>query len=48
MIKSGGEWISSIELENVAMSHPQVFYLSLLPCLSPFSARFLHVYLEFI
>jgi fatty-acyl-CoA synthase len=24
MIKSGGEWISSIELENVAMSHPAV------------------------
>ena len=24
MIKSGGEWISSIELENVAMSHPEV------------------------
>lgn len=24
VIKSGGEWISSIELENVAMSHPQV------------------------
>jgi len=24
MIKSGGEWISSIELENVAMAHPGV------------------------
>ncbi|MCC5862519.1 MAG: long-chain fatty acid--CoA ligase [Gammaproteobacteria bacterium] len=24
VIKSGGEWISSIELENIAMSHPQV------------------------
>ena len=24
MIKSGGEWISSIELENVAMGHPAV------------------------
>jgi len=24
VIKSGGEWISSIELENVAMSHPAV------------------------
>jgi len=24
VIKSGGEWISSIELENVAMSHPSV------------------------
>lgn len=24
MIKSGGEWISSIQLENIMMSHPQV------------------------
>ena len=24
LIKSGGEWISSLELENVAMSHPDV------------------------
>ncbi|CAE6841348.1 3-(methylthio)propionyl-CoA ligase [Paraburkholderia domus] len=24
VIKSGGEWISSIELENIAMSHPEV------------------------
>jgi fatty-acyl-CoA synthase len=24
MIKSGGEWISSIELENIAMGHPGV------------------------
>lgn len=24
MIKSGGEWISSMELENIAMSHPAV------------------------
>lgn len=24
VIKSGGEWISSLDLENVAMSHPQV------------------------
>ena len=24
VIKSGGEWISSIDLENVAMSHPAV------------------------
>jgi fatty-acyl-CoA synthase len=24
VIKSGGEWISSIDLENVAMSHPDV------------------------
>jgi fatty-acyl-CoA synthase len=24
LIKSGGEWISSLDLENVAMTHPQV------------------------
>jgi fatty-acyl-CoA synthase len=24
LIKSGGEWISSVELENAAMGHPQV------------------------
>jgi fatty-acyl-CoA synthase len=24
MIKSGGEWISSIELENIAVGHPDV------------------------
>ena len=24
VIKSGGEWISSIDIENVAMSHPEV------------------------
>ena len=24
MIKSGGEWISSIDLENTAMGHPGV------------------------
>jgi acyl-CoA synthetase (AMP-forming)/AMP-acid ligase II len=25
VIKSGGEWISSIEIENLAVSHPDVF-----------------------
>lgn len=25
VIKSGGEWISSIEIENIAMAHPSVF-----------------------
>ena len=25
VIKSGGEWISSVELENVLMAHPDVF-----------------------
>lgn len=24
LIKSGGEWISSVELENIAVEHPQV------------------------
>lgn len=24
LIKSGGEWISSVELENLAMGHPKV------------------------
>ena len=24
MIKSGGEWISSIEIENIAVGHPKV------------------------
>ena len=24
VIKSGGEWISSIDIENAAMSHPEV------------------------
>ena len=24
VIKSGGEWISSIDLENIAMAHPAV------------------------
>ncbi len=24
MIKSGGEWISSVELENIALAHPEI------------------------
>ena len=24
LIKSGGEWISSVELENIAAGHPEV------------------------
>ncbi|WP_171132894.1 AMP-binding protein [Ruegeria sp. HKCCA6707] len=24
LIKSGGEWISSVELENIAMAHPKI------------------------
>jgi fatty-acyl-CoA synthase len=25
MVKSGGEWISSLDLENALMAHPNVF-----------------------
>jgi acyl-CoA synthetase (AMP-forming)/AMP-acid ligase II len=25
VIKTGGEWISSIDLENVAIAHPSVY-----------------------
>lgn len=25
VIKSGGEWISSLDLENAAMGHPKIF-----------------------
>jgi len=31
VVKSGGEWISSIQLENAAMGHPKVRDLSLPP-----------------
>jgi fatty-acyl-CoA synthase len=24
LIKSGGEWISSVELENIAIAHPEL------------------------
>jgi fatty-acyl-CoA synthase len=35
VIKSGGEWISSIELENVAMSHPEVALAACVGCAHP-------------
>ena len=35
VIKSGGEWISSIELENVAMSHPAVLEAAVVGCAHP-------------
>ena len=35
VIKSGGEWISSIELENVAMSHPAVLEAAVIACCHP-------------
>ncbi len=35
VIKSGGEWISSIELENVAMAHPAVLEAAVIGCAHP-------------
>ena len=35
VIKSGGEWISSIDLENVAMSHPAVHEAAAIACRHP-------------
>ncbi|MFM0278778.1 3-(methylthio)propionyl-CoA ligase [Paraburkholderia sediminicola] len=35
MIKSGGEWISSIELENIAVSHPEVAQAACIACAHP-------------
>ena len=35
VIKSGGEWISSIEIENVAMAHPAVAEAACIACAHP-------------
>ena len=35
VIKSGGEWISSIELENIAMAHPAVHEAAVIACAHP-------------
>jgi len=35
VIKSGGEWIGSIDLENVAMSHPAVLEAAVIACRHP-------------
>jgi acyl-CoA synthetase (AMP-forming)/AMP-acid ligase II len=35
LIKSGGEWISSIEIENLAMSHPDVFEAAVIAVAHP-------------
>ncbi|MGE5616892.1 MAG: 3-(methylthio)propionyl-CoA ligase [Bacillota bacterium] len=35
VIKSGGEWIGSIDLENVAMSHPAVLEAAVIACKHP-------------
>ena len=35
VIKSGGEWISSIDLENIAMAHPAVHEAAAIACKHP-------------
>ena len=35
VIKSGGEWISSIDLENIAMGHPAVLEAAAIACRHP-------------
>jgi fatty-acyl-CoA synthase len=35
VIKSGGEWISSIDLENIAMAHPAVLEAAAISCYHP-------------
>lgn len=35
LIKSGGEWISSVELENIAMGHPQVLMAAVIAAAHP-------------
>lgn len=35
VIKSGGEWISSIDLENIAMAHPAVMEAAAIACRHP-------------
>jgi len=35
VIKSGGEWISSIDLENIAMAHPGVHEAAVISCKHP-------------
>jgi len=35
VIKSGGEWISSIDIENVAIAHPAVAEAACIACTHP-------------
>jgi acyl-CoA synthetase (AMP-forming)/AMP-acid ligase II len=35
VVKSGGEWISSISLENVAMAHPAILEAAVIACRHP-------------
>lgn len=35
LIKSGGEWISSVELENIAMGHPEIKMAAAIAALHP-------------
>ncbi len=35
VVKSGGEWISSIDLENIAVAHPAIFEAAVIACRHP-------------
>lgn len=35
LIKSGGEWISSVELENIAMGHPKIAMAAAIAAIHP-------------
>jgi len=35
LIKSGGEWISSVELENLAMGHPKIAMAAVIAAVHP-------------
>ena len=35
LIKSGGEWISSVELENIAMGHPEISMAAVIAATHP-------------
>mgnify|MGYP003428953829 CR=1 FL=1 len=35
LIKSGGEWISSVELENIAMGHPEISMAAAIAAIHP-------------
>ena len=35
VVKSGGEWISSIALENIAVAHPAIFEAAVIACRHP-------------
>jgi fatty-acyl-CoA synthase len=35
LIKSGGEWISSVELENIAIAHPEIDMVAVIAATHP-------------